>query len=112
MYGNVTCRRAVTASWSLKSATAMWLDVSTLMNINVSDKKSTTIRVTDATVTAGTGRVAQAESRNDRGNNSKQRVYILCTSCQYKYVQVVHIKVLTRMIGDVRKRHPTAKIQA
>lgn len=53
MYGKVTCRRAVTASWSWKSATAMWLDVSTLMNINISDKKSTTMRVTDATVTVG-----------------------------------------------------------
>lgn len=50
--GNVTCNRAVRASSWWKSATAMWLDVSTFIKASISDSTSTAIRITETMVTA------------------------------------------------------------
>lgn len=59
------CNRAVTASWSWKSATAMWLAVSTLTYITTSENTRTVISSTEAIVTACRSREKHGKGVNN-----------------------------------------------
>lgn len=68
--GNVMCNLAVTASWSWKSATAMWLAVSTLTYMSSSEKTRTVMSTTEAIVTA-------YRSREEHGKDGKYGCFVL-----------------------------------